>query len=489
MTHGKVSPRILLSAVALYVLLAVVIRRYCLDNDTWFLLSTGRYLVEGGFDFPATNPWLSYSAHFCGHLPIVVQQWGWTVMMYAAYSAAGRIGLWALTCVTAAVCGALMTRLILARHGNAAIAYLFPPVAIYLSRYLLTDRPEGVTVILLLLQCLLIERGARRPVRYALGHIAIVIAEANLHAATLPVHILVWAAYLVKEPKTQKDFDTALRTVAPAMVLSTLAGLINPYTYRGALYGVMSLVYMHGSGVGTAEMNPPALQSIPVAVLVVAWLILGVRLYRDRALQNTTLNMALGMTAMVVVSTKYTLLLPLFLAYVVSEIKLPEISAERISRWGKTAAVLPSVIILGAAAAVFPTTDLTAPFETEWKEAAECMDPNSKVFANYIGNGYLEWEGFDKLYLDERAELFTELTGSDRLARMLSLDSIDETEEFLNDGDFDYVMLTESEGNENITMAMYLKEKYPESVIYESEYGGYAVQVFDVRDITFGEGN
>lgn len=55
------------------------------DSDGWFLLATGKQIVENGI--PYANPWSLVS-----YRPIVVQQWLHDVLLYGSYTLAGYAG-------------------------------------------------------------------------------------------------------------------------------------------------------------------------------------------------------------------------------------------------------------------------------------------------------------------------------------------------------------------------------------------------------------
>ena len=56
------------------------------DNDAYFLIENGRYIVENGK--PATTAYWS----FVGEFPTIIQQWLCSLLNYIAYSAGGFQG-------------------------------------------------------------------------------------------------------------------------------------------------------------------------------------------------------------------------------------------------------------------------------------------------------------------------------------------------------------------------------------------------------------
>lgn len=76
--------RIAFAEVAMLLMAFMVCATYqhAYDTDGWFLLDTGRTIVEDGF--PQTNPWAIAQG-----LGVVVQQWLHDVLLYGAYSVGG----------------------------------------------------------------------------------------------------------------------------------------------------------------------------------------------------------------------------------------------------------------------------------------------------------------------------------------------------------------------------------------------------------------
>ena len=57
------------------------------DSDTFFLAAAGRYIVENG-EIPTVNPFVIHE-----NFGIVIQQWGFDVIIYSMYNAMGNFGL------------------------------------------------------------------------------------------------------------------------------------------------------------------------------------------------------------------------------------------------------------------------------------------------------------------------------------------------------------------------------------------------------------
>ena len=73
----------------LYILLIITISFFTLriiDNDFWFLINQGRYIIENGF--PTVEPFTIHN-----NLSFIIQQWLTDVIFYSIYHSFGHIGI------------------------------------------------------------------------------------------------------------------------------------------------------------------------------------------------------------------------------------------------------------------------------------------------------------------------------------------------------------------------------------------------------------
>lgn len=105
------------------------------DNDQWFILANGRYVLENGF--PRQNPFSAWGGK------IVLDDWLWAVLLHSAYTVCGQTGI-TLLCVTVDVGTILLARSIARRLGAGRIASSITAAFYLLAQTLsmgMTDRP------------------------------------------------------------------------------------------------------------------------------------------------------------------------------------------------------------------------------------------------------------------------------------------------------------------------------------------------------------
>ena len=84
-------------ALILLVFLPCLIVSLRMDNDIWFLLTSGRYVLEHGIPF--LEPFTLHQ-----NFSFVMQQWLSAVIFWSVYSKLGSVGLIALVFVVFVLC-------------------------------------------------------------------------------------------------------------------------------------------------------------------------------------------------------------------------------------------------------------------------------------------------------------------------------------------------------------------------------------------------
>lgn len=268
--HCACTALAVLLSVAVMAMIPTIRSAGTLDTDGWFLLASGRVIVESGI--PSTNPFTSIAGQ-----GIVLQQWLHDVWLYLWWKAAGYAGV----AVSAAVPAALVlwaytgtvSRLAQnPRHPWAPLligAFGFTLMASYLS-----VRPSLWTAALLFVSistCLEWRRGASSRCLLVLPIASLL--SVNLQAALWPLPAAAAACFLLPE-EGEISLDEAGETVrswalSRLPLLAAIAGmaaesLVNPYSIDGSLYMLRSLGAASYGGV-ILELKP--VWAMPAAAL------------------------------------------------------------------------------------------------------------------------------------------------------------------------------------------------------------------------------
>lgn len=259
-----------LLSVAIMALIPAIRTAGTLDTDGWFLLASGRVVVESGF--PTTNPFTAIDGQ-----RIVIQQWLHDVWLYLCWNAAGYTGVAVSVAIPAALAlwayiGSVSRLARNARYPWAPL--LIGAVGFALMVSYLSVRPSLWTAALLFLaisSCL--EWRRRADTRWLWALPVISLLSVNLQAALWPLPAAAAASFLLPEKGEIVSRDGG-RDIGPWMrsripLLAAVAGMVaesavNPYCIDGSLYVLRSLgAASYGSVI--LEMKP--VWAMPAAAL------------------------------------------------------------------------------------------------------------------------------------------------------------------------------------------------------------------------------
>lgn len=204
-----------------------------LDNDSWFLLNMGRYIVGNGF--PRMD---SFTLH--EGLNIVVQQWLTDVIFYEAFHFFGKIGVAFLVFLIYMLVLFVFYKLcqLLSQNRFRLSILLTVVFGVLYARFYLTSRPQIFDCLIFLIEFYLLELFIhKKNPKYLIGLPILSLALINLHSSSwflffiflLPYYIKVDWFHLEKE-------EYSLKPIIVATVASILIAFINPYGLDAICY-------------------------------------------------------------------------------------------------------------------------------------------------------------------------------------------------------------------------------------------------------------
>ena len=473
-----------LAAFLIPIALTMVVMR-ALDNDSWFLLTEGRYINENG---------VFYTDVLSMHegLEITVQQYGFAVIFWWIYSAFGPTGLYLTMLVLYLVILVLMYKICMLLSNKNVNLSLFIMVIFGLLFTLgfVTTRPQMVSFCIFLSVIYVLELYIKsNKVRYLWWIPVLSLIQINMHASVWWMIFLIMAAYFVDGIRKPKLRLQGYRK-KPIVLIGLLAfsvGFLNPYgwkmvTYIFTSYGASEITNM------VDEMKPFNLKTGFHVLLYIA--IAGTMILylfgNNKRVRMRYVLMYLGFLALGINSVKgmsqliLTMFFPLALMY--KDVRIEKVIDDRFSRrvmmtWSGAVVVSTTITLL----AIVPGNVKNYP-HIVFARAIDEMDrvvleegkkkEDLKVYASYNWGGYVDFRGY-KAYIDPRAEVFLERNNkkenilkeyNDLRARRINID------DFLAKYDFDYLLVDNYDGG------MYEMEKKGYETIYRDE--GAKVKVF-----------
>ena len=433
--------RLLLLGLCISAILYALIhtRDAVVDSDLWWLLETGRQIVDNGI--PYANPWSIHEGQ-----GVVVQQWLSAMLLYLLYKLGGALELQVLVYIQVALLVAALCRLVyVCSKGQMAsdtalclVAAITPALSIYWS-----TRPHLWTMLAytLLLTCL--EKFRWKGDSESLYPIPFIVAlHVNLHASMALIDPLICCVYLLPSAATIRKlvpFGLTTRGKSPAAAtngtrilaiitaLSSLALMLNPYGLKGAIYSILS----YGSasyGGYISEMSSAEIWSPFGACYLISALAFAFLLGKTEPSKHPLSYFVLPSIFLIlsIMHTRNIWLFPLFSLPWIS-FQLRDFSPSSLLPNVLTGVVPSSIVVLVCFAVLaygskgyFEAFDIENAVDdcaSTPKAAIDFIEGNgltgTDVMCTFDSGGYLEWHGL-RVDMDARPELWEPgITGFD----------------------------------------------------------------------------
>jgi len=227
-------------ASGLLVMLAcgmTIFKFWQLDNDVWWILNCGRYVVETG-----TIPHEEFATIHEG-LYFVMQQWLTAVIFWKIFSNFGADGLIFFAWLTGFILMFVYYKLCLyVSDDNKKISVIMSfSISIIAAIFFIVTRPWIISTLLLLIEVFLLEKYFREKKIWTLCTLPLLSALfINIHAAIWSMMIIVLlpfiAEILYRKIKPAREFEVKLLPLILTAAGIILAGFINPYGLEAMTY-------------------------------------------------------------------------------------------------------------------------------------------------------------------------------------------------------------------------------------------------------------
>lgn len=202
------------------------------DNDIWFLLNNGRYVLQNGIPFVDT-----FTIH--EGLNYVMQQWASASIFWLIYDTLGKYGLLVLVYVMSFLLMYVFYKLCETVTNKKNISVIITAITLCLVRRFIVLRPQIFTYLILLLEILLLELYIKKQNKKYLYFFPILsILLINLHASMWYFQFVFMLPFLLNSiniPKITKD-KIEIKPVIIVALIMFLCGFINPYGYEAVTF-------------------------------------------------------------------------------------------------------------------------------------------------------------------------------------------------------------------------------------------------------------
>ncbi len=214
-----------------------ILKVWGLDNDTWFILNCGRYVVETG-----TIPHVEF-ATMHENLHYVMEQWLTAVIFWKIFDNFGADGLIFFAWLVGFILMFVYFRICMyVSGGNEKVSVLLSVlIAKPVTLGFIVTRPQILSTLLLLIEVFLLEKFVREKKIWTLCILPIIsVIFINLHCALFPMLIVVMLPFIAEslylKLKPAENFDIPLLPLIISAVGIFLAGFINPYGWEAITF-------------------------------------------------------------------------------------------------------------------------------------------------------------------------------------------------------------------------------------------------------------
>ena len=476
--------------LAFSVLIYVAVTKSNPDSDSFWLISTGRWIVENN-KVPRTNPWI-----FDTGLSVIVQQPFCAVLNYLWHEKFGLTGMWMLAVVENFILLIAMIDYVSFFSNNKT--HTFSTVAI--MEFLIsvlglgTTRPYQLTMACAFFMLSFLERCKRKdkvkPLFFML--MIIVLFQANYQIASLIIQFCFLFAYALgnafdRLKNGQKIRESRFVVWILLFIEFFALSLLNPYGVKGVVYLVKSKNALSLLSGKIVEMQRPAIVSATGTLIIICTFCFVYNYRKAKIWDWCELFLLLGaiIASSLALRNLWMLLIPFSISYTKAfnekEI-LPE--EQEVERKGKYIAnriiteVLPKNmfwattlftkqntidenavkykiirkgLLLGSLLVLFSVLFVSPKLSVErynktYKElidAINSLPEDTKTYSSFNTGAFLEYCG-RKCYVDARPELYSyEITESKNLlSEWYNMEWKDMSfEEYVTSSDWDYYLV------------------------------------------------
>lgn len=428
-----------------------------LDNDFYFLYSTGKYIIEHGF--PNT---LIFTIH--KDFSFIAQQWLSTIIFYFVYHSFGITGMKIFMFIIFLLILYLAYKLCYIVSERRSVSVLFSCIiSILLNLNFIRTRPQIFDYVIFLLEFIILESYFKDENKKHLFFMPILsFFLINLHASSFFLFFIFILPYFINtfnfkfcgiESKKRKRLPLIFSTI-----ISFLVGFINPYgldsiTYIFNSYGIDSLNLL------ITEMHAPVISSsFGFLVYLCIFLVLFIYfIFKNKEIEARYFFLYVG-TSILAISKKkafpFFILGSIFpLAYYLKDI-FPKDKEFNLDREVKidylvAASILIFMLIFNFTYSYKNTTKVyinkicNIILNDEKKN-----DVKYRVYTGYNNGSYAEYKGL-KVYIDPRAEAYLKSINKEEniINEYVKMEYYPgfNYEKFLNKYNFDYLIVDESD--------------------------------------------
>lgn len=438
---------------------------YYLNNDLWFLISSGRLVEKYGF---ITKEMLSFHNNF----DIIIQQWPIALLFSFLYDTFGPVAVAIVVILTTYLIAFMLYKIFTLICKNHELAVVFTAILVNFMGIFITCRPYVFSILVILLFLYGIEgyiNTNNKKFLWLLPASSVILV--NIHASMWPMLFVValpTLADMVKLPFIkEKYYDFSHYDKKPlfiALLSVVLLGFVNPYGWK-------AMTYVFGS-YGIEEINKLVIEMKPLFANPIPWitiifgviecvLLILVRIFsRTKKFRLRYIYLLLGTGFMYLINRRnyiFFIVAAIFeLAYCCNNyIKGKNLNEGNVIKKNFIQKIVTGLIIF-----IFITLGYLGVYnitvrnvEVSYNKIFEYLDTKEKdkivLYTDYDKGGHAEFYGYHP-YIDPRAEIFLEKNNhqEDVIKEYYNFCTGDiKYQNFIDKYDFTHIIVTKNDKN------------------------------------------
>ncbi len=398
--------------LGLIIVFNFLFKKY-LDNDLWFLLKHGEYVLNNGF--PTIEP---FSMH--ENLTFVMQQWLSSCFFYLTYHWLGEIGLGILVAIIFLLIIIIIQKIgLLLTNNKFYLASLITIITSLLLTNFMVTRPQIFSYLIILLLIYNLELYIKtKKIKYLYYLPILSILEINLHASMWLMLFLFILTYLIDAFNFKISFlkgeGYGNIHFLIVLILMFLGGFLNPYGFKNVTYLLGSYNILE-INIYIGEMQPVLITDLTgkLVFITIFLVLLTYIFFKKGKLKTRYLCLLLGTLYLTLSHYKgypwflIGSLIPL--NYYLKDYFKNYNFHKKYSFKFKTIVILEYLIIIIFLFLISYNNQNTSFLKNQLVKSVNYLNNNySKdltIYTNYNDGSYLLYNNY-KVYLDPRAEVY-----------------------------------------------------------------------------------
>lgn len=179
---------IIFSIIVAIFTIGIVFKQF--QNDTFFNISIGKYILENGIDMQEHFSWVQGLSYTYSH-------WAFDIVIYLLYNAWEFNGIYIATIVFSIITNIILYNLLNKRCKSPIVALLITLITSFIIRECYTARSQIISFLCFIIEIYCIEQLIEtNKKKYAITLIILSIIVANFHAATWPLFLVLFMPYV-----------------------------------------------------------------------------------------------------------------------------------------------------------------------------------------------------------------------------------------------------------------------------------------------------